>query len=181
MEVNLLTTERRSHPAPVGNHRPLALRAVWQITFCLMPSFLPSASLPLHELLKKSVSQELWHCFCSCGVSNKHLSGLKVHSSEEVHYRKLAKIHLSIKGALFVLPPLLLCASLSQVTSAEYLLFGVQSALAQPSSTGYCIQREHHELLLKQLSSFMTTTFELRACLAKLSMNVPLQSQFIRC
>lgn len=40
-----------------------------------MPSFLPGALLPLHELpiysKDISVSQELWHYFCSCRVSNK--------------------------------------------------------------------------------------------------------------
>lgn len=83
-----------------------------------------------------------------------------MHSSEEVPYRKPA---LSIKGALFLLPPLLLCVSPSRATAAEHLLIGVESALAQPSSMGQCIQREYNELLLKQLSPFMTTTFELRA------------------
>lgn len=106
--------------------------------------------------------------FCSSGVSNKIslFQGSKCTLQKKCLIESLKKIHLSIKGALFLLPPLLLCASLSGATAAEHLLFGVESALAQPSNTGHCIQREYNELLLKQLSSFMTTTSELRACLS---------------
>lgn len=72
VEVNLQTIERRSHPAPVSNHRPLALRAVYQTTLI---SLMPSIALPLHKpaIYSKgiSVSQVLWHYFCSCGISHK--------------------------------------------------------------------------------------------------------------